>query len=72
MTFVRLPSPPPPSFMAAMKTVPSGPVVSCTLRMKPALTVTGEVQVVPPSEEEMTCSAPPPTLKLFQERYMRP
>ena len=32
---MRLPSPPAPSFMPAMNTVPSGPVVVWTLRMKP-------------------------------------
>src|SRR5215213_97081 len=61
---------PPPSSMPAMytSTVSASPVI-CTLRMKLAVTLTGAFQVAPLSVERVTRSAPPPTLKSFQETY---
>jgi hypothetical protein len=72
MTFWRGDMPPPPSFIVARKTLPSGPVVIWTSRTKLPTTVTGADQVAPPSSDRMTWRAPPPTAKLFQLMYARP
>ncbi len=64
--FVRVPKPPPPSSIVATNTCPSGPTVTWTSRTKLPTTVTGAVQVAPPSFDHVTCTAPPPTAKLFQ------
>src|SRR5438045_591103 len=71
MTLVRLLNTPPPSFIPAMKTLPSGPTTGCTLRMKPPVwTCTGVLQEVPSSEyvTKMFC----PAAKSFHETYIRP
>ena len=53
--FVRGLIPPPPSSIVAMKTRPSvGPTVIWTSRTKLLTTVTGAVQVAPPSFDQIT------------------
>src|ERR1017187_5205889 len=83
MTFWRVVKPPLPSSMPSRNTglfqVADGGIwpgkvpVICTSRMKgePLATWTGVLQVTP-SSVWVTNRAPPPTLKLFQEMYMRP
>src|SRR5271167_4451979 len=81
MRFCRVLRPPPPSSMAAMKTVllnlaltgggPGGVPVTCTSRRKPEESCAAELQVLP-SSEWVTERAPPFTLKLLKETYMRP
>src|SRR5450759_2900497 len=50
---------------------PGGVPVTCTSRLKPEESCAGLVQVTP-SSEWVTKRAPPPTLKLLKEMYMRP
>src|SRR6266513_2580472 len=57
-----------------MAPLPDASPVICTLRMNAPvlLTFTGACQVAPLSLEKVTWRAPPPTLKLFHETYIRP
>src|SRR5438477_9692469 len=56
-----------------MVPLPDMSPVICTSRMKPELlTVTGACHVAPLSVEKVTSRAPLPTLKSFQETYIRP
>src|SRR2546423_13121617 len=57
-----------------MVPLPDASQVICPLRMKVPvlLTFTGGCHVVPLSVEKVTWRAPPPTLKLFHETYIRP
>src|SRR4029453_3799793 len=70
---------PPFSFMPAMYTVPvtRSPVICTSRASVPGLTCIGLCHVAPLSVEKVTNKQPMlgpqvPTLKLFQEKYMRP
>src|SRR5258708_135543 len=80
MTFWRVLRPPPPSSMVATNTVllvpsylapPTGEPVSCTLRMKFELRITGALQLTP-SSEWIRDRAPLLLLKSLKEIYIRP